>query len=293
MTWNFPTWQCNDWPQDPVGRGRKGAVFTLGPGSRASGTTNPFAQEITGVFSFLIRDGWTDVSGLDQGIISIGNYNSGFTSGIIGLWAYLVDSGTTPGIRIQMSSTVSGLGRYASKFGDEDGASWLQTDKWYQVGFSANDSTWTYVINGSTTPKESVIANNPGNIDLNDDLAQSRIWVGGPKCNINFTNPQFHTSDYPSMVLGPAAWLNTYTDFSDATVRARIWDANGNFIYPGEDGSLWWGDTYSENRPLFYFPVGVPWDDQGTHGETWRLEGGGTGDDGCWGAVGGLRTHYE
>jgi len=284
-TWNFPCWQCMDGYPLLTPRGGHGSVFTLGPGAVGGTTTLPFSTTFTGIFSVLIRSGFTDQSGLFQGIFSLGSRANANSAHRIGL----NNSSTTPQISLFFYNESSGLTPYDLLLGDEDGTNWLQDDKWYQIGYSANSTAISYAVNGVTTPKMTTIANTPSALALNNGTP--RIWTTGPGANANWAQPISVTTEYPSVVLGPAMWISTSMDFNDSTVRDRIWDSNGDFKNPGEDGSLWLGETYSETTPDFYCVTGTPHIQNGSDTQDWIPEAGGSST--MQGNLGGLRKQYE
>lgn len=294
-TWNFQCYQCmDDFPFNPAPRGRRGGVFTLGPGSRVIGgsnpssTTLPFTNTITGVCSFFIRSGWTAQDGNPQGIFSIGAN----TEASPGVYVSLIDTATNPAVRIFIYDGSANTTRHDVKIGDEDGVNWLQDDKWYQVGFSVGSGGITFAMNGTNAPKSTTTTDNAGALNLKS--GDERIWTTGPAADNAASHPQtIQTSVYPTVVLGPSIWATAALDFDDSTVRDRVWDSNGDFKNPGENGSLWFSDTYSETIPEFYFVPGVPWPQNGSDTQAFRGEGGGTGSGLMAGNIGGLRKTYE
>ena len=78
-------------------------------------------------------------------------------------------------------------------------------------------------------------------------------------------------------------------------MRNRIWDTDGNFKNPGEDGSLWFSDTYGSATPEFYFLDGSPRKDNGAYNasipQVWNTSAG--GGAGSTTPPGGLRKQYE
>lgn len=56
-------------------------------------------------------------------------------------------------------------------------------------------------------------------------------------------------------VTGPRLVHDAFLDLSDPSVRANIFDENGDFIWPGHNGAGWLGGT----TPWYYSEVGVPW----------------------------------
>jgi hypothetical protein len=78
-------------------------------------------------------------------------------------------------------------------------------------------------------------------------------------------------------------------DFSSSAVRARIWDDDGDFKNPGEDGSLWFGDTYAGNQPEYYFVDGSPIIQNGSETDEWSS----STSIAIVGVGAGLRKQYE
>ena len=77
-------------------------------------------------------------------------------------------------------------------------------------------------------------------------------------------------------------------DFSDAATKARIWDTNGDFKNPGEDGSLYFSDTYGSVQPEIYLLDGSGRYDNGSVGYVWVGPGSGASDQ----IPGGLKKQY-
>jgi len=284
-TWNFPTYQCIDnLSVSSVTRATGGNIFTVGP---AHSTTQPFSDTITGVFSIFIRSGWTNQNNAtdQQGIFSIG-FSGASTSTL-----YIVFSlaSTNPAVTFFISDGGGSPTRYHFRVGDEDGINWLQDDKWYQIAFSASSSGVSYAVNGSTTPIVITTADVAGDINL--DSGNERIWaVGGPTAAWGTNNPTTINSPvWSSLLMGPSCWSTQGLDFSSSAVRARIWDDNGDFKNPGEDGSLWFGDTYAANTPEYYFVDGSPIIQHGSDTQVWTNATG----IALTGVNAGLRKQYE
>ena len=261
-------------------------VWAIGP---EIVTLQPFTNTITGIFSFFLRSGWSDVSEtLIQNFTSIGG--AGAAS-----WGFYV---ALNGAKLEIYShdVTAGLARHQVQLGDEDGVSWIQPDKWYQIGFSISASAFTYVINGSTTPYVNVVSAVNGNLNL--AAGTDRWWLhNGVKANApNLTSQQITIpSGWPTFIVGAAAWSTTYIDWSDATARGRVFDTDGNFKNPGENGSLWFDDDYDSVVPEFYFLDGSPRRDNGTYNasipQAWAYSAG--GGAGSITSPGGLRKQYE
>ena len=265
-------------------------VWAIGP--EVAGGFQPFTNTITGIFSFFLRSGWSDVSEtLVQNLTSISGINAASWGFYIALNGNILE--------IYSHDASAGLARHQVQLGDEDGVNWIQPDKWYQVGFSISASAFTYAINGSTTPYVNVVSAVNG--DLNLDSGNDRWWwLGGRKANSTLQTfvggEQALIEDgWPTFVVGAAAWSTTYIDWSDTTARGRVFDTDGNFKNPGENGSLWFDDDYDSVVPEFYFLDGSPRRDNGTYNasipQSWGTASGGA--TGSVTAPGGLRKQYE
>ena len=286
-TWNFPCWTTMD--NGPLGgtRGNSGTLWEVGPGGNESSNTQPFTNSITAIFSFFIRTGWTDISDLRQVLFSLG-YS---TATEPAFELALALGGSTPIMQAKAYDTAAATVRGDVRLGDEDGTNWIQPDKWYQVGVSIDGSSFTYAVNGVNTPKLILPVDAPGTLNL--DRNSERIWVHGPQASwgIAANNIIVH---WPSMVMGPAAFGTVALDFNDAAVRARIWDSNGDFINPFENGSGWFNDDYTISSgfmPNYYLTDGSPRYLKGSDTQQWEAVGGGTGNH--FHAPGGLRKQYE
>ena len=285
-TWNFPCWSTEDaGPGAP--RNTRGMLFATGPpGSGApTGGVLPFSSEMTSIFSMFIRPGWTSQDGGQQGIFSIGVASVTETVG----HSFILSS-TTPALFISYKDGGTAAERYEISIGDEDGTNWLQDNKWYQFAVSANSSRIQYVCNGSITPKDNVITNTPGALNIN--AGAGRVWMTSPPASWGIaTDPIGITQNWPSVILGPAMHYSTAIDLSSSTVRDRIFDSNGDFKNPGENGSLWLGDTYDSTIAEYFFPYGIPDYNLGTDTEAWTSWSGGFAN--AQTALGGLRKQYE
>ena len=274
-------------------RGAHGMVWAIGP---EVSTLQPFTNTITGVFSIFLRSGWSDVTHtLNQNLTSFGS--PGVASW--GLKIVLAPGVGGSDLSIFAYDMVGTAARNQIHLGDEDGVSRIQADKWYQVAFSMSASAFSYCVNGSTTPKATVVSSTFG--DLNLDYGNERWWYhNGVTANSGrrtvLSNEQLLvTSGWPTFIVGAAAWSTTYVDWTDATARARVFDTDGNFKNPGENGSLWFGDTYSSVIPDFFFLDGSPRIDNGSYNATipqsWQSANG--GGAGSTTSPGGLRKQYE
>jgi hypothetical protein len=172
--------------------------------------------------------------------------------------------------------------------GDEDGSNDIQDDKWYQMAISMSGSQLQYAVNGSTTPTVTITADTPSTPVLSTD----RIFLHGGTATAN-SDPSGFTTQWPSLLFGPMAMYTTAIDLTSSTVRDRIWDANGDFKNPGEDGSLWFGDTYGDVQPEYYFINGAPVWQKGTNTVVWAARDGGSSGGNGNTMPGGLRKQYE
>jgi hypothetical protein len=286
-TWNFPTWHCQD--RSPSG----------GPGRDANGsgfqcTSHGFGTDITVLFSLFIRDAtnWPDASTMSQSDTGVVGYQGITSFGVQGeteseLFFYLVYNSSTGTSYIHLTSrNNSGSSwRYRIQFGDEDGSSWLSAQKWYQYAFSFNSSGFTAAVNGAA-PYQVDQDNTPSALGLSG----TRWWHHSPTAAAAAGTPFSITQGWPSYVAGPAVFSTSYIDLSSQTVLDRIYDSDGNWKNPGQDGSLWFGDTYGSNTPEVYMLNGVPGHNYGSASYTFTQHSGGAG----WaGAPGGLRKFYE
>jgi len=245
-TWNFSSWQLND-SGPSFDRGRAGQVLTTGPGAFGGALSQPFTESFTYIFSFYARTGWSADDSLRQNILSWGIKGT-FTG--IGV-ALFLDTTGTPHILVTGDDLANGIRRYHVELGDEDGVSWLGFDKWYQVGLHISNTTISYAVNGSNSPKVTVTTNSPG--DLNMDAGSEILTLYGGTSNFGTSGGDWgaRLEGYPSVIAGPFALSTQVLDFSSSTVRDRIWDANGDFINAGENGSGWFG-AYDANIPEQY-----------------------------------------
>ena len=279
-TWNFQCHQPQDDGPDNPPRNSTGTLFSVGPTA-----TQPFTDEITSVFSFLVRSGWTSQDDAGQGLFSIG-----VAGGHESVGYYFGQSGSTPNMIFYIRNGSTGTMRYNIRIGDEDGINWLQDDKWYQFAISANSSRIQLACNGTTSPKTTVITNSPGSLNMN--VIQDRIWMTSPSASIGTaSDPIALTTLWPSVVLGPAMHRTTAIDLTDSAVLGRIFDGNGDFKSPGENGSLWLGDTYGDVIPEYYFPTGVPYHNLGSDTQLWKTWDGGAPSTKT--PIGGLRKQFE
>ncbi len=292
IEWDYPCYQYIDDSteltiQSP--RNTHGMFWSLGS---PHPTTFPFTDEITLFFSFLVRSGnWSAVDTIDNrhGILSMAKAGASHSACNAGL---LLNPSSPFRIQVRFEDNVANATRYDFQIGDENGVDWIQTDKMYQVGISANATRFQYVVNGSTTPKVIVNTDSPGALQLGD---ATRYWVGHNGAAWGHTpilnNPLDYspvTSGFSTLLTGPMMAHSTAIDLSDAAVRARIWDEDGNFKNPGEDGSLWYSDTYGLVKPFNYFLNGSGNRDNGTSGQRWIAGARGQ----WWGFPAGLKKQY-
>ena len=279
-TWNFPTWQCRD----------KGALVSPRASAGGAFTSNTVAladNSMFGVFSFLLRSGKTADGNELQYLTSIGKQNG--TDAAMGIYLNHNVSGDSK-LTILFYDVVGGAYRHLYLFGDEDGTSWLKEDKWYQIAFTATTTAFQWMINGSATATQGTATTVAGNLNLQD--SSERWWHACPAASWNKTDPYTITSQWPSVVLGPSAWDATVQDLTDTAVSGRIFDANGDFIYPGANGSLWFNDAYTTTagyKPDVYMNDGSPRFDNGSYTVVWDSTSGLGFSD----SPGGLRKFYE
>jgi len=283
--WNFPCWQDRD-EGPPVARGIRGMVSECGPGA-LNPAAQPFVNNIcTIIFSFLFRSGWSD-SSVAGGFFSIGEVGAFGQNPPLAVF-YIDDGSGNIVLRILSRNTNTGTERYNFDLGDEDGVSWLADDKWYQVGLCLTATGLSYAVNGNPGCTVVKTLDNPGASEFHE--GSERLFVGSSAAT-GASNPIFISSGWPTCVVGPAAMSAVALDFSDLVTRNRIWDSNGDFKNPGENGSLWLGDTYSAQRPSIWLPNGSAQFENGSFGVTWTTRsGGGSGyvtTPGC------LRKQYE
>jgi len=246
-TWNFSTWQLNDC--GPLfTRGRGGQLLSTGPGAFGGASAQPFVESFTYIFSFFARTGWSADFSSSQYLFSMGRRGVNTCLDII----LVMDTAGTSELTLVARNGSSFTTRYLIDLGDEDGTSNLAFDKWYQCGVHMSDTTISFALNGTTTPKTTTTTNSPGSLALNTDPELIFLYAGPASHNASVGDPGALTSGYPSVIAGPFALSTQVLDFSSSTVRGRIWDANGDFKNPGENGSLWFGDTYGDNIPNQY-----------------------------------------
>ena len=255
------------------------------------GANQPFTDTITGIFSFFLRFGWSDTAGtISQIFTSIGN-NSGTKNGLI---IYLGAISGEYKLIIETNDASAGTARHEVYLGDDNGTDWIQFDKWYQVGFSISPSGFSYAVNGTTSPTATVISSSNGNLNLSGSSRIMHLSGAAANSALNSANLLLANANWPTFVVGASAWSSTYIDWTNATARGLVFDADGNFNNPGENGSLWFG-AYDAIVPEFYFADGSPRTDNGFHNATipqnWAASSG--GGAGSRTAPGGLRKQYE
>ena len=265
MSWNFPYWVTRD---DPVGtRHQDGQLWECGPGANSGGNDNIFTNELTVIGAFYIRTGWTDTSTANalHSIFSVGKQSAGV------VWFNVIEVSGTQRLRIFAQDLVASTQRYDILIGDEDGTNWIQSDKWYSYAISVSNTAVSFVVNGSTTPKKTETTNSPGTLSMND--ANVRYWLHGPTAAWGALDPSTITTVHgSSMLLGPMAIDANYVDWSSSTNRDRVFDANGDLIYPGDNGSKWFGSysTSANFTPDVFLPNGAPVNDLGSAGLDWE-----------------------
>jgi len=267
MTWPFSTWQTGDvsngtQPPDNT-RGialQWGPDVTL-PAVHPSATVQPFTDRLLLIGSFLLRNGWSNTTTGGHGMFSIGVRAND-------LLAWAVIGGGASARRLQLFAS-RGSTTYDIRLGDEDGSSWLQVDKWYQYGVMMTGTEITYAINGTTTPKLTIATNSPKALILNP--GNESVTYQSPNANAGDNYDPISampSSNYPSLLFGPCLIdSETTLNFNDTATRDRIWDTDGNFKFPGKNGSLWLGDSYNDVRPDYYFANGSAWHNYGTYND--------------------------
>lgn len=288
-TWDFQCWQDRDLGPGAA-RGEDGCSFSV------SGQALPFSNALSGVISFYILGGYTytisdPASQPAQWLHSISYRTAGTNNDAFMIKVFNEPSGTGY-VQFRFYDDSAGVLRYQYNIGDEDGINGLQENKFYQVAFSADATSFQYVMNGSTTPLiVGTPTSNPG--ALNISLNTERWWFSGGASS-GFFDPHDISSGYSSLLRGPAAFEGSALDLSDAAVRDRIFDAEGNLKHPGENGSLWWNDDYTDTagfKPDVYLPDGAGRLEKGSAGLTFVVENG--SGSGMSDVPGGLRKFYE
>ena len=284
-TYNYPCYQTRGWGYPD---GTHGMFWSTGPTGLSGNPPQPFDETFTCIMSFFHRTGWSHTGNSGHGLFSIGN--KGRTGP--GIQIRMLETAGDKKLIIKAHDTSVNTDRVLINLGDEDGVNWLSADKWYQIGFSVSNTASSWCVNGVTSPKQTVATNSPGALNL-DYLAQERLFAHYANANagVDMVDFVFQSSGYPTLVLGTSAFDSNYLDFSSATVRDRIWDSNGAFKNPGENGSLWFGDTYGDLVPDYHFLDGSPRRDNGSFGAIWGgVDGGGSGSST---PPGGLKKMYE
>ncbi len=295
--WNFPCYNPMDiLNATAVSTGRDDA----GGGFECTG--HGITTEMTVVFPILIRSqeaapfSYTKDAGYDahntdeQLLLSIGTKNDSNTPEVtIGL-VYNSDTGVNY-IYLNSLDSTDGSTRWTYHIGDEDGSSWLSADKWYQVVVTISaDGSVDWAVNGSLTPKSTEVAAPSG--DPMRDMSAMRIWFYGPYASVNFDANSIVTFPWSSFITGTLAVRSSDIDLTSAAVMDRIYDSNNDFKPAGEDGSLWFGDTYGASTPNLFLLDGSPVFDNGNASATWApLVHTGATDLG--GAPGGYKKEYD
>jgi hypothetical protein len=239
---------------------------------------------MTMIFSFLSRSGWSAAQEAVTGIIRIG------TQGVAEENLGVILNGTLDNlIWIRAYDNAGATWRYEYHIGDEAGGAWSQ-DKWYQVGVSISSTEITYCVNGSTSGGVTITTNNPGALSLNHSVGSERCWIHAPSAAWPKLWNAMNTANQncPSVIFGPAAYHSTAIDFNSQAVRDNIWDSDGNFLNPYEDGSRWFSGT----SPDIYLLNGSGEVDNGSFGAAWKIARVGQSDE-ITGPTGGLRKQYE
>jgi hypothetical protein len=256
---NFPCYQVLDQatiaPEVP--RAGIGGIYMIGP-EYGIGGSQPFATQMTMLFSFIIRRYWTARQGVTHGILSIGSNGSADAAINLSVNSNLA-SPNRQALRLTAYNADSATYRYDIFLGDENGTDWLLTNKLYCVGISVSSTGMSYCVNGVTNPTRIINTNNPGALAIN--AGSDRVWVHGynaQRTGRSFEESLQHGGQCPSLIFGAAAYDSSELDFNSQTVRDRIWDAEGYFKNPGEDMSLWFGDVYGANEPSLALLDGSP-----------------------------------
>lgn len=282
-TWNFPTWLCRDRGPSLSPRADRGHNFT------AQSQTLPFSSSITCVFSFLARSGHTAEANEQTYLTTIAKQSGAHTALSLRL---NMDTSTPENskLRVRFYDIPGAVERYNQHLGDENGTDWLHFDKWYQVVISANATRLQFAVNGSTTPTTTLVTSTPGSLNLDD--GSERWWHFGPPANSGSANPILLTDEWPSCMVGASAWDAPALDLTDQAVLDRIYDSDGDFKNPGENGSLWFNDSYTTAAnfsPDVYMWDGSGRKDNGSASLTWIA----FNSSGITSAPGGLRKFYE
>ncbi|MEE9579758.1 MAG: hypothetical protein V3V74_00390 [Nitrosomonadaceae bacterium] len=289
-TWNFACNNCKD--SDAVTPNSRGGVFGLwrspSPKIPPSGADYPWIDTFTAIFSFFHRSGFSEAAGNTHGIFTIGKKNDAESSISIKVHEDPMK------LHIQAYDRLASAFRLQVDLGDEDGVNWLSSDKWYQIGLSLSPVAFSYAVNGSVSPKQTITTNAPGVLSF--DGGQRAVW-NNPDGNNPNDNWVAYQQNYSTLIHGASLWDDNYLDFNSATVRNRIWDSNGDFKNPGENGSLWLGDTYGATIPDIYLRDGGARHDGGAYNLVANPGGGlfgqGGGGSGVVNAPGGFRKQYE
>lgn len=245
-TWNFSTWVLND-SGSAFPRGTAGQLLTTGPGAFGGALAQPFSSSFTYIFSFFARTGWSADFSSQQFLLSMGLRGVGTSIDI----KLIMDTAGTSELILIARNGSSFVKRYDFQLGDDDGVSDLAFGKWYQCGVHMSDTTISFALNGTTTPKTTITTNAPGALELDFGDELIFLYAGLASHNASAGDPGDLITGYPSVIAGPFALSTQVLDFSSSTVRDRIWDASGNFINPGENGSGWFG-AYNANIPDQY-----------------------------------------
>ncbi len=304
MAWNFQCWEDMDWgPLEDAGSrcvhggvnitGRKsGWVYNIPAGLRPD-TNLWFVGQGTLLMSFLIHDTYTAADNIAQYLVSFGV--GGDAKHSFRMFVRHQDPGDSK-IHFEVWDRNTATDRYIATLGDEDGVSWLQTNKWYQLAVSISPTAIQTCINGEVGHTADVTTNTPGPLNWSNPIENTTgEWAGIPGFATNSASSSrliFFKANYSTMVRGPVALDTTALDLSSAAVRARIWDANGDFIFPGRNGSLWFNDTYTEGGSprLCWLDGSGRWDTGSDPGLWYQVEGGSSGSETH---PGGTRVQYE
>jgi len=279
-TWNFQTWFCRDQGPGVSPRAWIGSGFKFG----STDLPLPFTNSITGIFSFFLRTNFVASGGETMFLTSIGKRSASPAFAAMGIFLNIFTSGNST-LALQFYDHGNSVLRYDYRIGDEDGV-WLKMLKWYQVVFTADSSSLRISVNGKLNPIITAITHVPG--PLNIDQGTERWWHLSPSAARNGITPVNTNNQWPSFIVGPSAWHTGTLDLTDQNVLDQIFDSDGDFRNPGQNGKLWWGAD-GLTAPLFYFVDGGVRFQQGSDSTAWI----GHSSGGATSCPGGLRKEYE
>lgn len=286
-TWNFPCYRCAS--GDSVFQG----FFWYDSVDADSYYDNEFTffwsffiDTREGMYTGLNTDPITRDDGNLQFLVSRGVFGQNRQMSI----GFMNNTGTKKLGRVYVNDHSTGTTRYDWEVGDEDGSSELSDNKWYQMVVSVSSTRMQVAMNGTASPYLVKLTDSPG--DINGDSQQ-----GGGTDYLIYNSlvdalwPVSSARLYNAMsgIIGPNMLHNTALDLNDSATLGRIYDENGDFKNPGEDGSLWLGDSYGQVTPTLWFPTGGPTTIVGENSANWK-----SGDsNNVYGSTVGLRKDYE